>query len=136
MVADRDHHTLVVALGGNALLRKDEKGTIAEQDAHADEVMRHLVPLVAAAYVVLGLEHHFATGMHYARKTVWAAGIGVFALAVMILFNLVFLPRVGILAAAAATLVGVSVRSFLFLVVSQRLYAIPFELRRLGTAER
>ncbi len=35
-----------------------------------------VVPLISAAYVVLGLEHHFVTGMHYGRRTQWATLIG------------------------------------------------------------
>ena len=90
-----------------------------------------IVPLIAAGYVVLSLEHHFATGMHFARKTVAATWIGLVSLLVLVLADVLWIPRAGIWAAAAATLLSVSVRSTLFLVVSQRLYAIPFELRRL-----
>ena len=92
-----------------------------------------IVPLVAAAYVVLSLEHHFATGMHCARKTTASIWIGIVSLVAMVGVDLLWIPRGGIVAAAAATLVGVTLRSFLFLAVSQRMYAIPFELRRLAT---
>jgi O-antigen/teichoic acid export membrane protein len=90
-----------------------------------------VVPLIAAAYVVLGLEHHFVTGMHYARRTQWASLIGAVALIVLIVGNLMLVPRYGPLAAAASTLVSVTIRSGLFWYVSQRLYPIPFELGRL-----
>ncbi len=92
-----------------------------------------VVPLVAASYVILSLEHHFATGMHFARRTVPAIWIGVFSLMVMILVDVVWIPRAGILAAASATLLAILLRSSLFLFVSQRLYPIPFEIRRLIT---
>jgi O-antigen/teichoic acid export membrane protein len=91
-----------------------------------------VVPWIAAGYVVLSLEHHFATGMHYARRTQWAALIGALALAALVVSNLALVPRFGIVAAAAASLISVTIRSGLFLVVSQRLYAIPFELGRLA----
>jgi O-antigen/teichoic acid export membrane protein len=91
-----------------------------------------VVPWIAAAYVVLSLEHHFATGMHYARRTQCATPIGIVALAALAVSNWFFVPRFGITAAAAASLVSVTIRSGLFLLVSQRLHRIPFELGRLS----
>ena len=91
-----------------------------------------VVPLIAAAYVVLGLEHHFSVGMFYARKTMWATWIGLLSLLIMVLVNLALLPSMGILAAALASCVGISVRVGLVLIVSQRYYPIKFELRRLA----
>lgn len=92
-----------------------------------------VVPWIAASYVVLGLEHHFATGMHYAGRTRWATLIGLVALGALVVSNVVVIPRFGMVAAAASTLLSVTLRSSLFLWVSQRLYAIPFELTRLAT---
>jgi len=45
--------TLVIALGGNAILRRGEKGTIDEQDAHVDKALQHITDLVAAGHHVL-----------------------------------------------------------------------------------
>jgi O-antigen/teichoic acid export membrane protein len=92
----------------------------------------HVVPWIAASYVVLGLEHHFAIGMHYVKKTHWGALIGLFSLSILIVSNCLFVPRYGVLAASAATLVSLSIRSGLYLWVSQRLHPLPFELGRLS----
>ncbi|MCA9167192.1 MAG: lipopolysaccharide biosynthesis protein [Planctomycetales bacterium] len=97
-------------------------------DAH------RVVPLIAASYVVLGLEHHFATGMHFARRTHWATAIGAFALFTLIVADIVLVPRYGMVAAAVATLLSTSLRSSLFLAVSHHYHPIPFELRRLTLA--
>ena len=91
-----------------------------------------VVPIIAAAYVVLGLEHHFSVGMYYGRKTIWATWIGMVSLVTMVAINLVLLPLIGILAGAIATFVGGAVRVSLILMVSQRLYKIPFEFRRIA----
>lgn len=40
----------VVALGGNALLRDDEKGTIEEQEKHTAETLENLIFLIDAGY--------------------------------------------------------------------------------------
>jgi carbamate kinase len=37
--------TLVIALGGNAITRPGERGTIPQQFAHTAETLEHLVPL-------------------------------------------------------------------------------------------
>jgi O-antigen/teichoic acid export membrane protein len=83
-------------------------------------------------YVVLGLEHHFSIGIYYSRKTLWTTWIGILSLLTIVALNWCFLPTFGIMAAAFSTLVGISLRSGLLLTVSQRLYPIPFELRRLA----
>lgn len=40
----------VVALGGNALLRDNEKGTIEEQEKHTDETLENLIFLIKEGY--------------------------------------------------------------------------------------
>lgn len=40
----------VLALGGNALIRKGQKGTIQEQETNAEEVTREVFPLVSLGY--------------------------------------------------------------------------------------
>jgi carbamate kinase len=45
-----DRETVLIALGGNALIQKGQKGTISEQEANADEVAACLMCLVEADY--------------------------------------------------------------------------------------
>lgn len=40
----------VLALGGNALIKKGQKGTIQEQERNAEEMTRHIFPLVDLGY--------------------------------------------------------------------------------------
>ena len=45
----------VVAFGGNALLKSDQKGTISEQEANVYETCTHLLDLIKAGYdIVIG----------------------------------------------------------------------------------
>jgi carbamate kinase len=44
---------LVIALGGNAILRKGENGTIEEQFAHADEAMASVARLARAGHTIM-----------------------------------------------------------------------------------
>ncbi|MEK6575571.1 MAG: carbamate kinase, partial [Chloroflexota bacterium] len=42
--------TLVIALGGNAITRPDERGTIPQQFAHTAETLEHLLPLFRSGH--------------------------------------------------------------------------------------
>lgn len=95
------------------------------RDAHI------VVPFVALAYVALGLETHFITGILYRKKTKWATYITICSLAVVLVWNYIFVPQYGLIGAATSNLAGFAVRVTLIYIVSQRLFPIPFELRRL-----
>jgi O-antigen/teichoic acid export membrane protein len=92
-----------------------------------------VVPFVALAYIAIGLETHFKTGILYARRTIWDTWISVIALAVVLLWNYLFVPRFGLVGAATSNLAGFAVRVALIYYISQRLYPIPFEIGRLTT---
>ncbi len=92
-----------------------------------------VVPFVALAYVALGLETHFITGILYRKKTKWATYITICSLAVVLVWNYIFVPRYGLIGAATSNLAGFTVRVTLIYIVSQRLFPIPFELGRLTT---
>jgi O-antigen/teichoic acid export membrane protein len=101
--------------------------------AHSYRDAHRVVPFVALAYVLLGLQTHFNAGILFRRKTVWMVYIELLALAVVLVWNYVFVPRYGIYGAATSNLAGLFVRCTLVYLVSQRLYPIPFELRRIAT---
>ena len=91
-----------------------------------------VVPLVALAYVAVGLEMHFKTGILVQRKTMWDTWVSIVSLAVILLWNYLFVPRFGLLGAATSNLAGFVVRLGLIYYISQRLYPIPFEIGRLS----
>ena len=103
---------------------------MAESSYHACWM---IVPLVALAYIATGLETHFKTGILFRRKTLWDTWIGLLALAAIIGWNWVFVPRYGLMGAATSNLAGFAVRVTLVYFVSQKLYPIPFEMRRIAT---
>jgi len=91
-----------------------------------------VVPWLALSYVFICLEQHFTTGLQYVGKTHWATWISGVSLALLVAVNWIGLPRWGMEVAAIATLLGVCLRTFLFYVISQRYFRLPFELGRLG----
>lgn len=92
-----------------------------------------VVPFVALSYVALGIETHFLTGILYRKKTKWATYITVCSLFVVLAWNYLFVPRWGLIGAATSNLAGFIVRIVFIYLVSQRLFHIPFELKRLIT---
>ena len=122
---------IISAVAESALQIMDELGWVGDVtylDAHL------VVPLIALAYTIHSLEHHFATGMHASGRTGQATGIGVLALLATIAANWLLIPWLGFIGAAIATNVGVTIRSLAFLRVSQQKILIPFEMRRIGMA--
>jgi O-antigen/teichoic acid export membrane protein len=103
---------------------------MADPSYHGCQVV---VPFVALAYVALGLETHFKTGILYRRKTLWDTAISLVAVAVILGWNFAFVPHFGLVGAATSNLAGFTVRVGLIYVVSQRLYPLPFEVGRIAT---
>jgi len=99
---------------------------------HGYENCALVVPLVALAYVAVGLEMHFKTGILVQRQTMWDTWVSIVSLAVILLWNYLFVPRFGLLGAATSNLAGFVVRLGLIYYISQRLYPIPFEIGRLS----
>lgn len=90
-----------------------------------------VVPFVASSYIALGLETHFTTGLVYRKKTIWATYASVIGLAVVLIWNYIFIPRYGLIGAATSNLAGFAIRTSIIYVASQKLFHIPFEIWRI-----
>lgn len=92
-----------------------------------------VVPLLAPA-LLLSSMYIFAPGLGIAKKTSWFAAINLVAAGINVTLNLLLVPTFGIVGAATATLVTASASFAAYMVISQRLYRVPHEWRRLGLA--
>lgn len=92
-----------------------------------------VVPFVVLSYIALGLESHFSTGLILCKKTKITAYITFLSLIIIVVWNICFIPRYGLIGAATSNLAGYIVRLSLIYYLSQRLYPIPYELKRLAT---
>lgn len=90
-----------------------------------------VVPFVALSYVLLGLETHFSSGILYKKKSIWIACASIVSIFTIVVLNLLLIPAFGILGAAISNLIGFFVRLTVIYIMSQRLYLIPFDLKRL-----
>jgi O-antigen/teichoic acid export membrane protein len=91
-----------------------------------------VVPFLALCFVVLGLERHFLTGIIYTQKTVWSTYASILAIIITLLWNYFFVPKYGLIGAATSNLAGFAVRVTLIYLISQHLFFIPFEMRRIS----
>lgn len=91
-----------------------------------------VIPLIALAYLCYGVYLVVDVGVLLTGRTsfhAWLAGLGA---ALNLGLNLTLISRWGIMGAAAATLLSYLCLALAMLVVSQRLYPIPYEWPRLG----
>jgi O-antigen/teichoic acid export membrane protein len=91
----------------------------------------HVVPLVTLGYLFNGLYVNFLAPVTIAKRTglvAWATAAGA---AANIAANLLLIPRLGMMGAAWATLLAYVVMAGLMWASGRKLYAVPYEWRRL-----
>lgn len=91
-----------------------------------------LVPVIVAAYVCFALYSVVSTGIFFAKKTKWVAGISGAAAVVNIGLNLWLVPRWGMWAAAVNTLVAYALMAIIARYLTGRLFPGSFEDGRLA----
>lgn len=91
-----------------------------------------VVPVVAVAYLLHGVFLLTSIGIGIDRRARYYPLVTAVAATVNIAANFAWIPRHGMMGAAWATVASYAVMATLGAVVSQRLYAIPFEAARMG----
>jgi len=91
-----------------------------------------VVPVITLAYVLHGAFLLGSVGIGIRKKARYYPMITAVAAATNVAANFALIPRFGILGAAWATVLAYAVMAGMGLRISQRLYPIPFEWRRLG----
>jgi O-antigen/teichoic acid export membrane protein len=98
------------------------------------EPARFIVPFSAFGFVLYGVFTIVSAGLNIAGRTRRLPAIMGGAAAVNIVLNLVLIPVIGLYGAALATVVSYGVLALLTERASQRLYPVPWDLRRVGIA--
>jgi O-antigen/teichoic acid export membrane protein len=109
---------------------RDLIGWLASADFQASAT---LLPWLAPA-VLLGQMYIFAPGIAIARKTRWQLSLTSLSAAVAVGLNLWLIPLWGALGAAVSSCLTSAVFLVLWMVASQRVYALPFRFRALASA--
>ncbi|MEZ4526370.1 MAG: polysaccharide biosynthesis C-terminal domain-containing protein [Desulfobacterales bacterium] len=91
-----------------------------------------IVFLIVLSYVFYGMADYLKLGIMLTYRTKYAAYINMASAALNLLFNWYFIRNYGIMGAAFSTLLTFFCHSLFTLVISQKLYYIPFEYKRLA----
>jgi O-antigen/teichoic acid export membrane protein len=89
-----------------------------------------IVPLILLGYVFQGINLVFLPGIYFEKKTRYLAYMTFLAASVNVLFNFLLIPPLGILGSAIASLLGYMVLAGAAYLVSQKLFPVPYEFRR------
>lgn len=91
-----------------------------------------VVPLVALAYALNGIQYCVSPGIHLAERTRYLTLITVAAAFLNLGLNFLLIPRWGMMGAAWATALSFLLVAVLTGAVAQRFYAVRYEYRRLA----
>jgi len=91
-----------------------------------------MVPFILLGYVFFGINQVFLPGIYFEKKTRYLAYITIFASGVNILFNFLLIPLLGLVGSAMASFIGYFALACSTYFVSQRLFRVPYEKRRLA----
>jgi O-antigen/teichoic acid export membrane protein len=93
-----------------------------------------VIPVVALAYVLHGVFLLTSIGIGISKRARYYPMVTAAAAATNVAASLVLIPRLGMMGAAWATVLSYAVMAALGYALSQRLYPLPLEWRRLGRA--
>jgi O-antigen/teichoic acid export membrane protein len=91
-----------------------------------------MVPFILLGYVFLGMNQVFLPGIYFEKKTRYLAYLTIFAAAVNVGANYIFIPLFGMVGSAYSSLAGYLALAVSGYFVSQRLFRVPYELRRVA----
>lgn len=91
-----------------------------------------MVPLILLGYVFLGINQVFLPGIYFEKKTRYLAYMTFIAAAVNVAANFLFVPLLGIVGSAYASLLGYFILAIQGYFVSQRLFRVSYDFRRVG----
>ena len=91
-----------------------------------------VVPIVMAAEICMGIYFNLSFWYKLIDQTRWGAYFSLTGCAVLVVLNVLFIPRYGYMACAWAGLAGYGVAMLLSYFVGQRKYPIRYDLRGIG----
>lgn len=92
----------------------------------------HIVPIILFAYVALGIYQNHSIWFKLNEKTSWGILFTVIGAIVTIVLNLILIPRIGYVGSAWATLACYVSMAFVSMIIGQKQFYIPYDLKRIG----
>ncbi|MCM4159179.1 polysaccharide biosynthesis protein [Antarcticibacterium flavum] len=91
-----------------------------------------IVPVVLLANLFLGIYHNLSVWYKLTDKTRIGMYISIFGAIVTIVFNLIFIPIIGFMAAAWATLAAYGSMMVISYFLGRKYYPVPYNLKKIG----
>jgi O-antigen/teichoic acid export membrane protein len=92
---------------------------------------RAVVPIVLMAYLVLGIYYNLSVWYKVTDNTFYATFISIAGAIVTIVFNVLFIPKIGFYASAWATLLSYSTMAIISWIWSRKYYPVEYPFKRL-----
>jgi O-antigen/teichoic acid export membrane protein len=116
--------TLGIALVGEPLLH------VMSPPAYWEAA--NVIPIVGLAYVFVGLSYFFRLGLTYMKQTKYLGYVVGASALLNVSLNVVLIPRFQAMGAAWATLFSFAFLALGLWLISQRVYALPYEYARMA----
>ena len=91
-----------------------------------------IVPIILLANLFLGVYHNLAIWYKLTDKTRYAMIFSIVGAIITVVINVVFIPIIGYIASAWATLFAYGIMMFLSWFIGKRHYPVPYDLRKSG----
>ncbi len=121
---------LLVAAGLSVALFGKELLEILAQKA-SFRAAYSVIPIIAFAFVLKGIQYNFSLSFHYSKKTSYNALIVIISAIVNVTLNIWFVTAYGYVGAAYAMLISIFVMMLLSYYFGKKVYPIPFEIKRI-----
>ncbi len=90
-----------------------------------------VVPIIAFAFVIKGIQYNFSLSFHYAKKTIYVTAIVIVTACFNVLLNFLLVPNIGFIGAAYSLLLSFILMMLLSYYFGQKIFRVPFELLKM-----
>jgi len=91
-----------------------------------------IVPIVLLANLCLGIYHNLSIWYKLTDRTHFGMYISLISAAITIAFNLIFIPKIGFMACAYATLIAYGLMMLISYVLGRKYYPVPYDISRIS----
>ena len=91
-----------------------------------------IVPIILLANLFLGIYNNLSIWYKLTDKTKFGMYFSIFGAFITISFNLIFIPIIGFMASAWATLIAYSAMTFISYFYGKKHYKVPYDLKKIG----
>ncbi|MEH6536925.1 MAG: oligosaccharide flippase family protein [Psychroserpens sp.] len=91
-----------------------------------------IVPIVLLANLCLGIYHNLSIWYKLTDRTRFGMYISLIGAAITIAFNLIFIPKIGFMACAYATLIAYSLMMLISYALGRKYYPVPYHISRIA----